>query len=485
MELFDVSSDRRTEIGDTLSAAVHPRAAQAVHVIERYQKTTKRKLFGLLETDNFREGDVRTYILEDMKAWLCSVTEGSMNAKEIGSRLEYCRQILLRPSIFEPKLRESRDQRSFLQTVGEVCQQLDELLRLALLADQSEAAGLKRIVELGRDIVEAAAAVLLFTLPDERSVLQPLRARAGAGTPGSGGGPPEAIPMRNLLRAFGESAGASTDVERLLGALLSGRHFRELGASDQELLEMSHVSCSQESPASNRLEAARERLLTPWSSDESLKPERSGLSADFCGRSQGATRRAYLDVCGHLDHTAFFLTVLRQYTRLTSIAGEMGANRLHSSLNHLLQELEKALGELRLARLDVMRAVKRRLQELALAGNMSDADRRWAQGLQHVEDSQLDDLQLEVAQALATARAAASADRSAELHASARQGLQDIAAAFQSPDFQARLKVADGYRRTVQLAALADGGAGARPPTTTRPAAIAPGGTRRPALEVD
>mmetsp|Transcript_68604 Transcript_68604/g.221659 ORF Transcript_68604/g.221659 Transcript_68604/m.221659 type:complete len:201 (+) Transcript_68604:276-878(+) len=182
----------------------------------------------------------------------------------------------------------------------------------------------------------------------------------------------------------------------------------------------------------------------------------------FRGGGCRGGRNAYLDLCWHLDRAVFFLAVLRPYHRLAGMAGDMAMCWLRDSLGHLLQELERALLQLRQSRLEVMRAAKLHLQDVAKRPPKAGTEPfRWMQGLRHVDEVQLDGLH-QAAVALCTdARVATTVAREAELSASARRGLRDMAAAFASADFQARCAPALRDRLAADLNELAGAAAAA------------------------
>eukprot|EP00408_Alexandrium_pacificum_P001161 CAMPEP_0171228186 /NCGR_PEP_ID=MMETSP0790-20130122/38236_1 /TAXON_ID=2925 /ORGANISM="Alexandrium catenella, Strain OF101" /LENGTH=162 /DNA_ID=CAMNT_0011694329 /DNA_START=53 /DNA_END=538 /DNA_ORIENTATION=+ len=119
-DLLEQSDGKVTERATGLPAELHAQAAKSIRIIEEYQKTRGGwgKMFG---ADG--AGDARSRILEELKQWLLTVTEG-VDAASVATRLDYCSQFLLRPSVFQ-----ASNEQSFLGTLAQVCAQLEGLLR--------------------------------------------------------------------------------------------------------------------------------------------------------------------------------------------------------------------------------------------------------------------------------------------------------------------------------------------------------------------
>jgi len=165
-------------------------------------------------------------------------------------------------------------------------------------------------------------------------------------------------------------------------------------------------------------------------------------------------RSAYLDLVTDLDRLVFFVAALRPYHQLASIAGDLAMCWLGKCLSHLIQEIEKLMVQLRQSRLEVMHASNTHLQDVAKRGlhSASSMEVRWMQGLRHINEVQLDDLHKAIAAQCTEILAATTLAREAELRSEARRGLEDVVAAFQSADFQARcgLALSDGLMEDMQ-----------------------------------
>ncbi|CAK9041954.1 unnamed protein product [Durusdinium trenchii] len=228
---------------------------------------------------------------------------------------------------------------------------------------------------------------------------------------------------------------------RLLAALLRQAHFdpsNEAELPDGEApggagLADADVSCP-------KFPEMLEELRSSW---QASAPKDSGLLEPFEDARASEARQAHLDLCGFLDKFCFFLAALRPYQRLASAGGDAALCWLRRGLGHLLQELDKSMVQMRQARLVLLRTAKRQLQDLAKG--IADAkaqELRWMQDLRHIDELRLDELHQAVAARCTQVTSLTSAIREVELKAKAKEGLQQIAAAFLSPDFQARCSLA-------------------------------------------
>ncbi|CAL1139654.1 unnamed protein product [Cladocopium goreaui] len=167
-------------------------------------------------------------------------------------------------------------------------------------------------------------------------------------------------------------------------------------------------------------------------------------------------RRSFLELCTHLDKFCFFVVALRPYQQLAAAGGDAALCWLRRSLSHLLQELDKSLLQLHQARLALMHVAKKHLQDLAKRiGEAEELQRRWMQSLRHVDELRLDELHKACAASSTEVNALTSAVREVELKAKAKEGLQQIAAAFMNPDFQARCSLALPDRLASEMRELA------------------------------
>jgi len=467
-DLFEIAPDRITVHGSTLTPGVDPHVAACVRVIEQYQKERKSWFMGLSSTKE-HVGDMRTRILEEMKQWLMTVSNGKPSEVDVLTRLEYCRQVLLRPAIYE-----GSNVNTFLSTLAQVCKQLEGLHSRIVGERRNGAEKIGRLVSLGRDIVCATLPVLVFALGDSSDLP----------TASATKGPPESVEVAKLLEAGQEQSGSSTDIRRTLWALLGTDHFCRLvagkseGDSEDNVREAVPVGGREDrgNVATNALEFSRvlEDMRQRWetSTDTSLKG--SGLLPAFQGPRYQELRGSYLDLVFQLDRLAFFMGVLQPYHRLACSAGDIAMCRLYESLSHLLQEIEDALVQQRQARHEVMRGAKRHLQVLgARFPGVAPHEVHWMQGLRHIDDPHLDELYCALISVCTELRVASSGTRAFELQAAARQGLRDVFTAFNSPNFQSRCALAlpEGLIKEIRQMALA---ADAAPPVAGRPLALTP-----------
>ncbi|CAE7455410.1 scrn3 [Symbiodinium natans] len=414
-DLCEESPDRATIVGNLVGVDVN--AVAAVRAIERYQKE-RRHRFMYLSSSAEHVGDTRTRVLEELKQWLMTLSmDAAISAGTVANRLDYCSQFLLRAPAFE-----AQNEISFLATLGEVCRHLERLFQQTVSLERTGEAKIGHLLSLGKELVEATKPVLRFSLFAPQSALDEADA---------------ALPDFDLSTAGG----------RLVAALLREVHFRRLGDSPGELE-------GSTSPGFPELleETSRSWLEAPSAGQD------SGLLVAFAQEAHVEARKSFLDLCRHLDRFCFFLMALQPYQKVAAAGGDAALCWLRRGLCHLLQELGKALLQLRQARLAVLHASKKHLQELAKQLPKSGKlERRWMQDLRHIDDQRLDELHKILSKGFAEVQSMISAAREVELKSMAKQGLQNIASAFLSADFQARCSLALPDRLAAEMRELASG----------------------------
>lgn len=437
-DLLEVAPDRVSVVAAHLPVGLDPHAAACIRTIERYQEERK-KWFLLWSSGVDCGGDVRTRVLEEFKQWLLSLAEGSVDIALVSTRVEYCWQFLLRPVLFETK-----NAKSFLQTMAEVCRQLEALVRQLVGNRRNCWQQLGRLLSLGREVGLAMIPVLSLALADGRlhpghpeTCLRPEDYLADARRD---------VSVKDDALAAEAAPGIvwDTDIGRVLRALLRSRHFAELVTSDEEAAALGTASAAgtaaggDASASASALASAR----ATWAAE--LVGERSGLASPFRTSAQAEARAALLDSCGHLDRLVFFLAALRPYHYMASLAGDLAMCWLGKCLSHLLQEIEKAMVQLRQARLEVMHAAHVQLQDLARQGlpDFSSQELRWMQRLRHIGERRLDELHRAVCVQCTELLAMTSEVWEAEMREEARRGLEDIASTFESAEFQSRCRLA-------------------------------------------
>lgn len=458
--------DSRSTIGRAIPSGLDSHAVQCIKIIERYEEDGQRNMI--------TEKTTKTRILEELKRWLLSVSDGSKDTADIKRRLEYVQQFLLRPDIYGPDVLgvsvPSNAQISFLKTLAQVCSQLDVMHRQAVSSERNGATQLLQITALGRELVELLLPILVLTLPGE----------TGGARLDPGAKPVEIESLATFRDALMNAAVArggncvvdvkKSDVGRLLLALVSTAHAANLCASDDEALKhpgfesADEVSGGQGAAASGSqaivVASAPEpfaevfrRVEEQWS-QETVRAS-SGLLPDFWTPKQQVTRMAYLQLCWHFDRLLFFLSTLRPCQQLASSAGDIALCHLHACLSHLLQELDGTMLELRQARLETMGRVKRHLQELGRRFSKAAArEKRWMQPLRLVDEPRLDALHRSIVATCSEARNSFPPARAVELESSARRVVQDIADKFKSADYQGRSAIRpDAEMKSLAIAA--------------------------------
>lgn len=336
----------------------------------------------------------------------------------------------------------------FLNTMAQVCEQLDRLLKHTIANQHNGIETIGQMLSSGLEIVEGTLTALLFVLPDEVTIPGRSRLNRTADMPDAFGLAALCSAAEQLGTQSSEqtatggssqAVGWGTDAGLLLKDLLTTPHMLGLCQNDTAS-QLANAVVATESPSSNEPAAFLrlfEEVRSRWSEDE-VKPC-SGLDIRFRGPAQLGMRMAHLDVCWHLDRIIFFLATLRPYHQIVGMRGDIVMCWLRSSLGHLMQELERALLQLRQSRLELMRAAKLHLQDLAKHLPRPGTELyRWMQGLRHIDENRLDENLKAVLAHCAEVRTATTATREEELGSAVRQGLKDVTALFSSVEFQAR-----------------------------------------------
>eukprot|EP00439_Symbiodinium_sp_Y106_P029675 s4481_g3.t1 len=315
-----------------------------------------------------------------------------------------------------------------------VCRHLERLFQQTVSLERTGEVKIGQLLGLGRELVESTMPVLRFSLlapsRSEESVAQKQRLAFSQ--------------LLEAAKADSESSvfDLSTESGRLTAALLREAHFRRLGGEEPE------------PSAAISFSALLEEMSQNWSQPSAGRD--SGLLAAFAQESHVEARKAFLDLCRHLDRFCFFLMALEPYQKVAAAGGDAALCWLRRSLSHLMQELGKALLQLREARLAVVQASKKHLQELAKQlPKTGKLELRWMQDLRHVDDQRLDELHKTLSKGFAEVQSLISAAREVELKSMAKEGLQSIASAFLSADFQARCSLALPDRLAAEMRQLA------------------------------
>lgn len=446
-DFLAVAPEAATLASSSAPSGLNAQAAACVKIIESYQEN-RRYFKGMLSFAQPSACDTRTRILEELKLWCLTLPGGEdPSCAGVFARLEYCRQLLLLQSLFT-----STNTPSFLETIAEVCKQLERLLQQAMSRERAGVESLGRLLDAGRDLVRESVPVLLYSLPDEASL--PERAASGA--------PPLGLDVFDgPSGGDGSSSGCGqpTRARTMLQSLLGCAHVRALCAGGREgNATASSPPWASGLELSSELEDAQREWVGDGADidDADSSGRRSGLRLAFRGPMHKGSRSDYLKMCEQVDRVAFFLHVMRPFHHCAVSVGDIALCALREPLVHVVRELEGALAELRLARKQVARAAKRGLQDQVLAtrgASKSNEDVRWAQGLQRMQDASLDGKHAELEGHCSQVRAAAAQGRQAELQGARARELREAAERLQDPDFVVRssqrppLRLADSAPR--------------------------------------
>jgi len=388
-----------------------PRAEPSIRAIESYQRDRKGTFFSV------QSDDARMRILEEMKQWLRSLSSSETRAQEIQVRLEYCRQLLMRLTVFEGK-----NSKSFLNTIALICLQLESALKQSGPGQWSGLNHLNQIKNCGQELIARLAPVLYFTVPDDVAVPERSRCKLH-----------DSIEFTSLL----EWAGADTtrrraineksDVGRLICALLRSKHVQKMGSFTAD-------DSSSETP---EFKDVLKVIEQKWETDDLSKE--SGVLPWFRKPEYRELRSAYLQLLKNMDDFSWFVCSLAPILELAGVAGDLSMSRLHEPLQHLLKELERSMIDLRTARLEVTNRAKRHLQDISKRlYSAQKSEVRWAQGLRHMDETRLDELHTAIANELTEVRMLATEGKASELIEQAKETFSAVIGTFQTPDFQAR-----------------------------------------------
>eukprot|EP00929_Paragymnodinium_shiwhaense_P080046 TRINITY_DN41724_c0_g3_i1.p1 TRINITY_DN41724_c0_g3~~TRINITY_DN41724_c0_g3_i1.p1 ORF type:complete len:531 (-),score=140.78 TRINITY_DN41724_c0_g3_i1:173-1699(-) len=452
-DLLAVSADKRTRLSGQLPSGLHPRAAECIRSIERFQDEKRQTFFGLSQSAE-REGDIQTHILEELKQWLLTVADVSMSPKEVRSRLDYCRQLLLRQSVLAGGSTTAKG-RTFVQSVADVCQQLEALCEEAVSHERRSSELMEGLIGKCRDLFAKSMPLLLWSLPEmvtledgsppqdtAARVLAALRLEEGAAAPSS-------------CAAAAALVNKEGDVGRVLGCVLGAEHVQRLCHVDV------HAGDSLQDVPSL---LAQLRHEGHWLAEQVLA-QKTGIADRFAHPEDQQARASYLAMVEHLDRVTFFADALRPFHDLASRLGDLAICRLQTSLCHLLLELEKALTQLHQARLEVLQAVRRKLHALGRRfSTATGADRAWMRQLRAIPpDAEVEAVQRGLAADCLLLRSNASVDNAAKLQADAEKDIRQALQVFQSSDFQFRcnLSLPEGVVRDIRALCAGSGGRGA------------------------
>jgi hypothetical protein len=455
-ELADAPQEVTT-VGGKLPENLDPHAAACIRLIETYQRQRKGTFAGVVPMAAEFSGDTRTVVMEELKNWLMTLSLEGVNGEDIANRIEYLRQLLLRPEVFS-----CSNTYSFRSSVAQVCKQLEDVLNLAATRQRTCAATFKALLETGREEIVSSVTVFLFTLAD-RVLLTELGLEHQ--------GVPQQPSVATLLSR--PKVTRPTDVRKILEALLNSSHVRKLLCDSEVDNEQNNVV--KESFSGNfatPLSGVLQELEGRW---ENSVGSNSGLSPSFRTPAHRDDRRSYLNFVLQVERLAYFMSLMQPYKRLAEIGGDIVICRAHQHLAPVLQELEGALLMHRQATLEVTSSAKRELQDVAKSyGKASWAERQWMKGLRVIDEVRSEELHAASVARVGELRDVGTATRALQLQVIAQQSLGDLSATLSSPEFQARSKEALPDNAMVDVKAIAGALPQMQPLATGAPRSLQP-----------
>lgn len=375
--------------------------------------------------------DAETAICEELKPWLLSAASGAAAPAEVGARLEFCRQLLMRPENFPDA--------SFLKLIATVCSHLEELSERVAGAVRTCAVELGRLIALGRQMVDISMPILALALTDVVGDGELPRLTADylctSFAPGH---------QADILTPLWQSEAGS-----ILRALLETPHFHELRGQS--------VAATRPAGRRSAVQGVKEKVLVTkhgcagglgWldkvNVSGSLNASGSFHGSGLCDlfqtpASEKLLDEYYLDLFTALDDFIKFLSMLLVYRRLANTAGDAGMCRLRAGLHHLLSELEASCVQVRRMAAKISFEAKGAAAKLASLGQRQSHRRTlWIERLRVVDESAFDKAFQTALETIQELRFLSSAARMPELRRACAQSVQELGDIMASPEFRLR-----------------------------------------------
>jgi len=382
--------------------------------------------------------DAETAVCEELKAWLLGAAAGAESARKVEQRLEFYHQILMRPETF--------DDASFLAVISTVCERLDELLERLAGAVRTCALQLSKLLNSGREIINALLPVLILAITDSVTdgPLPTLSAEMLAAS---------AINMEGTHKSKKDVFASmwQTDAGSLLRELLWSPHFKQFWGFDETDLSPS---------AGTGVLGMKVELGHKWEDCllEGKSLPCSGLQELFQNQKYIHILQAYLGLFDNIDRFAKFMSMIEHYKLLANIGGDAGMYHLRDSLHHLLQELELVLLPMEQGTTEIMENVKRFVREIALNDSQPSGRRLlWIERLQDIDECLQAKCFRNFRQAMSELRYLSCDARLPALQSACEQSLSQITAIMDSPDFLRRCNETPPALASPTFEAIADG----------------------------
>eukprot|EP00931_Biecheleriopsis_adriatica_P117083 TRINITY_DN92636_c0_g1_i1.p1 TRINITY_DN92636_c0_g1~~TRINITY_DN92636_c0_g1_i1.p1 ORF type:complete len:775 (-),score=176.00 TRINITY_DN92636_c0_g1_i1:40-2364(-) len=354
----------------------------------------------------------------EMKPWLLSAAACAVPADEVYARLEFYRQLLMRPEVFG-------EDPAFFLLLASVCQHLEELLGRLAGASRSCALLLGKVLSTGQELLDTLLPVLLLAICDAVE--------------------PSALPHISMESLLASAGGAEANSSSAFAGLWKKDNGRIL----RELIMSKHFGEFWGRPAADKVVASS--MLDMWlelrhawadaldSDFEARLRQESGVHELFRSRSCREVQQCFLDLHKHLDNVVKFFSLAGHYRRLANIAGDAAMYHLRTSLHHLLQEIELAVVQVAAAVSRIMQEVRRTVMNIT-QGDTKTGSRQllWLERLRLIDEHALGRCQKALLETFQELRYLSSETRLPKLQASCRKSLEQITDITASSEFRSR-----------------------------------------------
>eukprot|EP00930_Biecheleria_cincta_P007794 TRINITY_DN109069_c0_g1_i1.p1 TRINITY_DN109069_c0_g1~~TRINITY_DN109069_c0_g1_i1.p1 ORF type:complete len:894 (-),score=163.94 TRINITY_DN109069_c0_g1_i1:50-2731(-) len=358
----------------------------------------------------------------ELRAWLIPAASCNVSASEVSCRLEFYRQVLMRPEVFG-------EDPGFPALLATVCERLDELCGRLAGASRSCASLLGNVRDLGRQLLDNLLPVLLLSICD---------AMECATLP--------SISLESLLDSASRVADGSSS------QLFEGLWSKDCGCMLQALILTPHaillsgIAEPGSAKAENAVLDAWLDLRHVWADaldahvEDTKLPSSSGVHELFCGRSCRDVQQAYLDLYRQIDNLIKFLSLAGHYQKLANVAGDAAMYHMRPSLHHLLQEIELSMSQVSAGVTRIMQAVRQAVRDVTLGEVKSVGSRQliWLERLQLIDEPALGRCCKALLETLQEIRYLSSEVRLPKLQDSCRKNLEQISNLTSSAEFRSR-----------------------------------------------
>lgn len=364
--------------------------------------------------------EVEVGVCEELKFWLLGAASGAASADEVATRLEFYRELMMRPENFVDS--------DFLRLLACVCEQLDNMGERFSGSVRTCSLTLTKILSLGISLIDSTMPLLLLGITDtmEDGSL-PLISTQGL---------IQSASHRGKVKDAWSSVW-DKDHGKILAELLLTQHFKTLYGC----AEPADSGYTQQSSETGRVTEKWLELRHKWMDAlaEGHSWKNSGLSELFQGQESSDVQQDYLNLYKQLDNLAKFLTIFETFKALADIGGDAGMYSLRSSIHHLLEEIDQSVQVIFQTVSSITGHIMTTVIDVT-KGDWRVAKRRrtWLERLQQIDVTSQSKIYKAIISASSELRYLTCEARMPHLQASCQQALLQIAAVLQSAELKDR-----------------------------------------------